>query len=70
MSPAKANCDVTVNLVHAIAFTHWPTLTATCQVQVLREHVARVAIGRMIAFAAPATAAAAAVVDVVAVAVI
>jgi hypothetical protein len=59
-----------VDLVHAIAVSHWPTLTATWQVEVLREHVARVTIGCMIAFAAPATGAAASVVDVVAVAVI
>jgi hypothetical protein len=60
----------TVDFVHAIAFSHWPALTSARQVEVLREHVARVTIGRMIAFAAPATAAAAPFADVVAVAVI
>jgi hypothetical protein len=57
-----------VDLVHAIAVSHWPALTGTWQVKVLREHVARVAIGRMIAFAAPATAPAVAVAEVVTVA--
>jgi hypothetical protein len=57
-----------VDLVHAIAVSHWPALTSTWQVEVLREHVARVAIGRMIAFAAPATAPAVAVAEVVTVA--
>lgn len=46
-----------VDLIHAMAISHWPTLTATWQVHVLREHVARVAIGRVITFAAPAAAA-------------
>ena len=57
-----------VDLVHAIAFSHRPALTAAWQVEVLREHVARVAIGRLIAFAAAATATAASVAEVVAVA--
>jgi hypothetical protein len=59
-----------VDLVHAVALSHWPALTAAWQIQVPREHIARVAVGRMIAFAAPATAAAASVAEVVAVAVI
>jgi hypothetical protein len=59
-----------VNFVHVIAVSHWPTLTATWQVEVLREHVARVTIGRMIAFAAPTAAAAVSVAEVVAIAVI
>ena len=41
-----------VDLVDTVALPNGPALTATRQVQVLREHVARVAIGRMIAFAA------------------
>jgi len=59
-----------VDLVHPIAFSHGPTLTSSWQVEILREHISRVAIGRMIAFAAPATAAAAPVAEVVAVAII
>jgi hypothetical protein len=59
-----------VDLIHAIAVSHWPTLTATWQIEVLREHIARVAMGRRIAFAAPATAAAVSVAEVVVIAVI
>ncbi len=50
-----------IDLVHAIALSHWPTLTAPWQIEVLGEHVARLAIGYPIAFAAPAAAADAAV---------
>jgi hypothetical protein len=57
-----------VDLVHAIAVSHWPALTSTWQVEVLREHVAWVAIVRLIAFAAAATASARAVAEVVTVA--
>jgi hypothetical protein len=46
-----------------------PALTTAWQFEVLREHLARVAIGRRIAFAAPAAATAAPVSEVVAVAV-
>jgi hypothetical protein len=56
-----------IDVVHAIALSHRPALTAAWQVEVLCEHVARVAIGRSIAFAAAATAASAAVAEVVAV---
>ena len=59
-----------VYLVHAIAVSHRPTLTAKWQVEVLREHVAWVTIGCMIAFAAPTAAAAVSVAEVVAIAVI
>jgi len=59
-----------VDLVHAIAISHWPTLPATWQVKVLHEHVARVTIACLIAFAAPTAAAAASVAEVVAVAVV
>src|SRR5690606_18530671 len=47
-----------VDLVHTIALSHWLALTTTRQVEVLREHIARVARVRMIAFAAATTAAA------------
>jgi hypothetical protein len=50
-----------VDVVHAIAPSHRPALTAAWQVEVLREHVARVTIGCMIAFAAAAAAAEASV---------
>ena len=56
-----------VDLVHAIALPRWPALTAAWQVQVPREHIARLAIGHVIAFAAPA---AASVAEVVVIAVI
>jgi hypothetical protein len=56
-----------VDLVHAIAFSNGPALTAARQVEIPCEHIARVAIGRMIELAA-ATAAAAAVAEVVAIA--
>jgi hypothetical protein len=59
-----------VDFVHAIAFSHRAALTAAWQIEVLREHIARIAIGRMIAFAATATAAAASVAEVVAIAVV
>jgi hypothetical protein len=59
-----------VDLVHAIPVSHRPTLTATWQVEVLREHIARATIGRMIEFAAPAAASAVSVAKVVAIAVI
>jgi hypothetical protein len=55
-----------VDLVHAIALSHRPALASPRQVEILCEHIARVAIGGMTAFAAPATAASAAVVEVVA----
>jgi hypothetical protein len=55
-----------VDLVHAIAFSNRPTVTPARQGQVVHEHIARVTIGHMIAFAAPATAAAVAVAEVVA----
>jgi hypothetical protein len=57
-----------VDFVRAIAFSNWPALTAAWQVEVLCDHVARVTIGRMIAFAAAATAASAAVAEIVAIA--
>jgi hypothetical protein len=59
-----------VDLVDAIAVSHWPTLMATWQVEIPREHVARVTIGCMVAFAAPAAAAAVSVAEVVSIAVI
>jgi hypothetical protein len=59
----------TANFVHSDAVSNWPTLTATWQVEVLREHVARVTIGRTIAFAAPTAVAAVSVAEVVAIAV-
>jgi hypothetical protein len=34
-----------VNLVHAIAFSDWLALTPPGQVQIPREHIARIAIG-------------------------
>ena len=58
-----------VDVVHAIPVSHWPTLTATRQLEVSREHVAWVAIVRLIAFAAAAAAAAVSVAGVVAIAV-
>lgn len=59
-----------IDLVHAIAVSHWATLTATWQVEVPREHIARVAVGCMIAFAAPTAAAAVSVAELVAIGVI
>jgi hypothetical protein len=59
-----------VDLVHAIPVSHWPTLTATWQVEVLREHIAGVTIGFMIAVAVPTAAASVSVAEVVAIAVI
>jgi hypothetical protein len=59
-----------VDLVRAIPVSHWPTLTATWQVEILREHIARVTSGRMIAFAARTAAARVSVAEVVAIAVI
>ena len=59
-----------VDLVHAIPVSHWPTLTATWQVEILREHIARVSSGRMIAVAASTAAARVSVAGVVAIAVI
>jgi hypothetical protein len=56
-----------VDFVHAIAFSHRAALTAAWQIEVLREHIARIAIGRMIAVAATATAS---IAEVVAIAVI
>ena len=60
----------TVDLVHAIAVSHRAALTSAWEVEVLREHVARVTIACMVAFAAPAAAAAVSVAEVVAFAVI
>jgi hypothetical protein len=59
-----------VDVVYAIPVSHWPTLTATRQVEVSREHVAWVTIGFMIEFATPTAAAAVSVAEVVAIAVI
>lgn len=59
-----------VDLVHAIALSHWTALTSARQVEVLREHVARITVGCLVAFAAPAAAAAVSVAEVVAFAVI
>jgi hypothetical protein len=56
-----------VDLIHAIALPHWTALTAAWEVEVLREHVARVTIACMVAFAAPAAAAAVSVAEVVAI---
>jgi hypothetical protein len=54
-----------VDLVDAIALSHRPTLTGARQVNILREHVTRVAIVRRFAFVA-STAAAAVPLDAVA----
>jgi hypothetical protein len=59
-----------VDLIDALAVPHWLALTAGWQIEVFREHIARVAISPMIAFAAPATADAVSVAEVIAVAVI
>lgn len=56
-----------VDLVHAVAFSHRPALTSAREVEVLREHIARVSIGWMIAYAASATAARASVPGIAAV---
>src|SRR5262249_28622706 len=58
-----------VDLVHTITFPHWPPLASARQVEVLGEHIARIATGGMIAVAgsAPASAASVAVVFSVAV---
>jgi hypothetical protein len=45
-----------VNLVHPIAVSHWPTLTAPWQIEVLREHVTRLAFLVSIAIARTAAA--------------
>jgi hypothetical protein len=70
-APTLASIRLSVPLISytVIAVSNWPTLTATWQVEVLREHVARVRIGRMIAFAAPTAVAAVSVAEVVAIAV-
>lgn len=59
-----------VDLEHAIVFSNRPTLTPSRQVEILREHISRVAIVHMIAFARTAAAAATSVAEVVAVAVV
>jgi hypothetical protein len=59
-----------VDLVSAIAFSNWPALTATWQVEIFREHIARVTSDRMIAVAASTAAARVSVAGVVAIAVI
>lgn len=48
-----------VDFVDVVALADRPTLQAARQVEVLREHLARVTVGRMIAPAAPTTAPAA-----------
>jgi hypothetical protein len=59
-----------VDLVHAIAFSHRAALTSARQVEILREHVARITVGWLVAFAAPAAAAATPIADVASIAVI
>jgi hypothetical protein len=59
-----------VDLVHPIPVAHWPTLTATWEVEVLREHIAQVTISFMIAFGAPTAVASVSVAEVVPFAVI
>lgn len=58
------------DLVHAIAVSYGAALTSARQVDVLREHVARITVGCLVAFAAPAATAAVSVADVVEFAVI
>jgi len=58
-----------VDLVHAVALSHRLAVTTAWQFEVPSEHLARVAIGPGIAFTAPAAATAAAVSEVVTVAV-
>ena len=60
----------TVNLVHAIAVSYRAALTSARQVEVLREHISRVAIVRMLAVAGSTTAAAAPIAGFATVAVI
>jgi hypothetical protein len=48
-----------VDLVQAVAFSHRSALTNSWKVEILREHISRVAIVHMIAVAASTTAAAA-----------
>jgi hypothetical protein len=50
-----------VDFVHAITLSYWPTLTAARQVEVLREHVTRVAVLIPIAITRAAAATAVAV---------
>ena len=59
-----------VDLVHAIAVSYRAALTSARQVEILREHVARITVGWLVAFAAPAAAAAVSVAEVAAFAVI
>ncbi|OGT71672.1 MAG: hypothetical protein A3I78_05715 [Gammaproteobacteria bacterium RIFCSPLOWO2_02_FULL_56_15] len=59
-----------VDLVHTIAFSHGPTPTSSWQVEILREHISRVAIVHMIALAGTAAATAAKIADVAPVALI
>jgi len=44
-----------VDFIHTIAVSHWPTLTATGQVEVLCEHITRVPIPIAITHTAAAT---------------
>jgi hypothetical protein len=59
-----------VDLVHAIAVSYGAALASARQVEVLREHVARIMVGSLGAFAAPAATAAVSVAEVAAFAVI
>jgi hypothetical protein len=59
-----------IDLVHTVTLPDRPTLASTWEVEILREYVARVTIGCMIEFAAPAAASAVSIAKVVAIAVI
>jgi hypothetical protein len=43
-----------IDFVHAVSLSHWPPLTSARQVEILREHVARIALLAGISFACSA----------------